>query len=66
MNCKLGKKSKKELGLMPDGYDYHSDELIDPDFYGILKEEGLDSARKLDGSYWNKETQMLWENYQDR
>lgn len=43
--------------------DFLADVLIEPEFYAILKEEGLPTARRADGSYWDKEAQAEWEKY---
>ena len=39
--------------------------LIDPEFYGILKEEGHDTSRRADGTYWDEYAQRLWIAYQE-
>lgn len=46
---------------MKKGCDYLLCELIDPDFYLVLKERGLGTARRPDGSYWDNDSQELWE-----
>lgn len=40
--------------------DFLSHVLIEPEFYMILKEEGLPMARRADGSYWDMEAQAAW------
>lgn len=37
--------------------------LIEPEFYAILKEDGLPTARKPDGSYWDAKSQEAWEEW---
>lgn len=46
--------------------DFLSHVLIEPEFYMILKEEGLPMARRADGSYWDKEADAAWENWKNR
>ena len=43
--------------------DELSTELIDPEFYAILKENGFPSMRFKDGSYKDKDSQNLWEEW---
>lgn len=61
---KYGAKKKIEMGIMPEGFDYGG--IIEPDFYGILKEEGLPTARKKNGDYWDKESQNKYDEYRNK
>ena len=60
---KLGSKKRHSLGIFRQGEDAMSGTLIDPDFYSILKENGLPTARKSDGSYWDNEAQYMWDSF---
>ena len=48
---------------MLEGEDAMQSVLIEPEFYAILKEAGLPTARKPDGSYWDVESQAEWEKW---
>lgn len=63
MSNKLGARKKQLQGKMRDGWNYLYSEAIEGDFYGILKEEGLNTARNIDGSYYDAEAQKLWLAY---
>lgn len=40
------------------------EEQIVPEFYAILKDRGLATARKEDGNYYDRESQHTWLVYQ--
>jgi len=37
--------------------------LIDPEFYTILKDEGWPTARRADGSYFDKSSERFWQKF---
>lgn len=63
MNQRLSVKGRMKRGLLREGEDAMQGVLIEPGFYAILKEEGLPTARRADGSYWDAESQAAWEDW---
>ena len=60
---KLGVKGRKLRGIYREGENARTD-LIDPEFYGVLKEEGFRTDRRIDGTYYDAGAQSRWAEYQ--